>query len=351
MVFVHARNATVSTAERLRDLATQEGTIDEFKSEDHPYFMVGQKAMEKARSKQVKDLFGFGLAVHHAGLLRPDRNLVESLFSKGVIKVLCCTATLAWGVNLPAHAVVIRGTQLYDAQKGSFIDLGILDVMQIFGRAGRPQFDTFGEATLITTHDKLTHYLGMMTRQLPIESRFVSHIADHLCAEVSLGTVATIEEAVKWISYTYLFVRMRRNPMVYGISQRERDMDPELLEKRLELAHKAARALDAARMVRFVERTGFLHATDLGRVASFFYIRHASIELFNESFKPHMTEADILAMISQSNEFENIKVRDDEIGELENLMHDACWIRPVKGGAENAHGKVNILLQVCFLVR
>ena len=67
----------------------------------------------------------------HTGLLRSDRNIVESVFSKGVVKVLVCTATLAWGVNLPAHAVVIRGTQLYDAQKGAFVDLGILDVMQV----------------------------------------------------------------------------------------------------------------------------------------------------------------------------------------------------------------------------
>ena len=54
-------------------------------------------------------------------------------------RVLCCTATLAWGVNLPTHTVIIKGTQIYDAQKGAFTDLGMLDVQQIFGRAGRPQ--------------------------------------------------------------------------------------------------------------------------------------------------------------------------------------------------------------------
>jgi replicative superfamily II helicase len=43
---------------------------------------------------------------------------------------------------LQAHAVVIKGTEMYDAKKGSFVDLSMLDILQIFGRAGRPQFDT-----------------------------------------------------------------------------------------------------------------------------------------------------------------------------------------------------------------
>jgi activating signal cointegrator complex subunit 3 len=74
---------------------------------------------------------------------------------------------LAWGVNLPAHTVIIKGTlclfvillmrsfsgtQLYDPKQGGFVELGMLDVMQIFGRAGRPQFDTSGEGIIITSH-------------------------------------------------------------------------------------------------------------------------------------------------------------------------------------------------------
>ena len=74
---------------------------------------------------------------------------------------------------------------MYDAKKGSFVDLGILDVCQIFGRAGRPQFDTHGEGTIITTHDKLAHYLSLMTRQNDIESQLTESLVDCLNAEVN----------------------------------------------------------------------------------------------------------------------------------------------------------------------
>ena len=67
---------------------------------------------------------------------------------------MVCTATLAWGVNLPAHAVVIKGTEIYNAKQGGFVDVGILDVLQIFGRAGRPQFDTSGKKKKLDLGDK-----------------------------------------------------------------------------------------------------------------------------------------------------------------------------------------------------
>jgi activating signal cointegrator complex subunit 3 len=344
MVFVHARNGTVKTAESLKELALNEGDISLFSPEQSAELGSAEKQVSRSRNKQLKQLFQYGFSIHHAGMLRADRNLVESLFSRGLIKVLVCTATLAWGVNLPAHAVIIKGTQLYNAEKGAFVDLGILDVLQIFGRAGRPQFDKHGEGMIITTHDKLSQYLSLLTRQQPIESQFVNNLTDNLNAEIALGSVSDIDEAVKWLTYTYLYVRMRLNPLAYGISYDMKQKDPFLEKHRFELIVSTARKLDKARMVRFNERTQSLSSTDLGRTASHFYIKYPSIEVFNEKYKAQMTEADVLAMIAQSTEFEQIKVREEEVNELTELMNESC-VMPVQGGVENTYGKVNILLQ------
>lgn len=342
MVFVHARNATVRTANVLKELALKDDTLKYFLSDGQSKHV--NKAFAKSRNKYLGELFNSGLSVHHAGLLRSDRNLVEKYFAEGLIKVLVCTATLAWGVNLPAHAVIIRGTEIYDSKHGSYVDLGILDVLQIFGRAGRPQFDKSGHAVIITSHSKLSHYLSLLTNQIPIESSFITYLADNLNAEIALGTISNVTEAVEWLSYTYLFVRMRLNFQAYGMVYQTLLNDLNLEKKRKELVDVAAKALDKARMIRYDARTGDLNATDLGRIASHYYLKYDTVEIFNDLQKPIMTETEILAMISRAQEFEQLKVREDELSELDELMMRDCELVP-QGGVENVHGKVNILLQ------
>jgi len=78
---------------------------------------------EDIRSHDLKELLAAGFAIHHAGLSRGDRDLVESLFEKKHIQVLVSTSTLAWGVNLPAHTVIIKGTQIYSPEQGRWIEL------------------------------------------------------------------------------------------------------------------------------------------------------------------------------------------------------------------------------------
>lgn len=349
MVFVHARNSTVRTALILRETAQQRGQLKVFEPESSSAAGLAQKAFAKSRSKQLPELFQCGFSVHHAGLLRTDRSLVEKYFSEGLIKVLVCTSTLAWGVNLPAHAVIIKGTEIYDAKHGSFVNLGILDVLQIFGRAGRPQFDNSGHGTIITTHDKLSHYLSLLTNQFPIESNFIACLADNLNAEVALGTITNVDEGVQWLSYTYLFVRVRLNPQVYGINYQDVQDDPMLERWRRENISIAAKKLDKAKMIRYSERTGDLSITDLGRTASHYYIKYDTVECFNVEMQTIMSEREIFAMVSKAQEFDQLKIREEEQDELETLLDEHCRVH-VLGGTTEIFGKVNILLQT-FLSR
>jgi hypothetical protein len=182
MVFVHSRKDTVKTARALRELAANEGALrllsplsgEEAEDTDaaaataaaaagaaKSFYADGsaasriqgegrialtpagwlamQRDVEKSRNAELRELFRDGFGIHHAGMLRSDRGLSERMFAAGVTKILVCTATLAWGVNLPAHTVIIKGTQVYNAEVGGFTDLGMLDVMQVrvCARAGR----------------------------------------------------------------------------------------------------------------------------------------------------------------------------------------------------------------------
>jgi antiviral helicase SLH1 len=87
MVFVHSRKETVKTAMALREAAVQDGTIESFSCEDHPQFHLFRQKIGESRNKEMKLLFDSGFGIHHAGMLRSDRNLMEKLFSEKVIKV------------------------------------------------------------------------------------------------------------------------------------------------------------------------------------------------------------------------------------------------------------------------
>jgi len=342
LIFVHSRKETAKTAKYIKDKALEMETIGQILRSDAASREILEEESAQVMDRDLKELMPYGFGIHHAGMSRSDRSSVEDLFADGSIQVLVCTATLAWGVNLPAHTVIIKGTQIYSPEKGSWVELSPQDVLQMLGRAGRPQYDTFGEGIIITTQSEMQYYLSLMNQQLPIESQFISKLADNMNAEIVLGNIRNRDEAVEWLGYTYLFVRMLRSPGLYSVGA-EYENDEFLEQKRVDLVHSAATVLEKSSLVKYDKKSGKLQATELGRIASHYYITHSSMLTYNHHIQPMITPIELFRIFALSDEFKYIPVRQDEKLELAKLLGRVPI--PVKESIEEPQAKINVLLQ------
>ena len=100
---------------------------------------------------RLKQILTRGVGVHHAGILPKYKRLVEDLFQRKLLSVVVCTETLAAGMNLPARSVVL--TTLLKGPPGRKKMIEPSSAHQIFGRAGRPQFDSEGHVFALAHED------------------------------------------------------------------------------------------------------------------------------------------------------------------------------------------------------
>ena len=109
---------------------------------------------------------------------------------------------------------------------------------------------------LITTHQELQYYLSLLNQQLPVESQYVSRLPDNLNAEIVAGTVQNVRDAAQWLGYTFLYIRMLRQPALYGVSAADLASDALLVKRRSDLVHTAATVLDKANLIKYDRKTG-----------------------------------------------------------------------------------------------
>jgi len=145
---------------------------------------------EKTRISEIlADLVKCGTAFHHAGLGGGHRKLIEDSFREGKIKVLTATPTLAFGVNLPARAVVIQDYRRYEPGYG-YYPISVLEYKQMAGRAGRPKYDKVGEAILTAKTSDEADYL-MESYVLARPERIWSRLAvERILRSHVLATIA-----------------------------------------------------------------------------------------------------------------------------------------------------------------
>ena len=156
--------------------------------------------------KKLAYLVKQGVAFHHAGLNQNCREIIETEFRSGKIKLLSATPTLAAGVNLPARRVVISSILRYNAKFAGNTPISVLEYKQLCGRAGRPQYDKEGESIIIAKQilqdDLLDHYVDGEPE--PIESKIIepSSLRIHLLSLIVTSPTITEDRINKFFSQT-----------------------------------------------------------------------------------------------------------------------------------------------------
>ncbi|KAL6233158.1 hypothetical protein BDW75DRAFT_252166 [Aspergillus navahoensis] len=303
MIFCWTRNSTVTTAKELARLwSMSKHSVRMWKGPNKPL---------PVKNADLKVTTASGVAFHHAGLEPEDRHLVEDGYLQGKISVIC------YGC----------GQEYSD-----------LEVMQMLGRAGRPQFDDSASAVILTRKERVRHYERLVSGSESLESCLHINLIEHLNAEIGLGNVNSIESATSWLAGTFLFVRLRRNPTHYKLKEgANRDDEDELLrqicEKNIELLQECG-----------LVDTQSLKSTPFGDAMSRYYIRYETMKTLS-AMKPKSSIAQILATITQAEEFRNIRLKAGEklLYKEINRSNDICF--PINVDIALPAHKISLLIQ------
>lgn len=277
MAFCFSRASCSNTAQALANWWATRGPKDRYWSAPRRQILVGDKTL--------RNCIASGVSYHHAGLTLEDRNAVEKGFLEGEINVICCTSTLAVGVNLPCHMVIIKGTMAY---KGPTVrpEYSDLEIMQMLGRAGRPQFDNSAVAVIMTRSEKVKAYEKMLSGQDVLESCLHLNLIEHLNAEIGLGTVTDLYSAKRWLAGTFLYVRLQQNPEHYRLNG---DLFGHNLDDRLERICR--KDIDLLQELDLTTRDARLQATELGDAMARYYVKFDTMKaILHLPPKPKLSE-------------------------------------------------------------
>ena len=283
-----------------------------------------------------------GAGYHHAWLVMEDRRLVEEIFSDGLLAVLTCTSTLAMGVNLSAHLVVIKSTQQMVA--GAWREYSESQVLQMAGRAGRPQFCDTATVVIMTEQGRKKFYDSLIEGNTMVESNLHSHLFEHLNAEIILGTIKSVGQATDWIKSTYLYLRVRRNPAYYDKSQ---DMSMDQVEESMyEMCLEALQSMADVGLITMME-DGTVGGTSLGKLMSRFYLAFSTMKQLT-SINGMESMVEMLGLICKSRELSEAVLRMNERKTLNSLNRNKKknTVRfPLDGKIKTKEMKVNVVIK------
>ena len=202
LVFVNTKQRAEKTAETIvKKLKLKFDSSDKLASEVLSVLPKPTKQCER-----LAYCLKGGVAFHHSGLVAKQRSIIEENFRKGIIKVICCTPTLAYGVDLPAFRVIIRDLKRYGYHGMDWIP--VLEIQQMFGRAGRPSYDSEGQAICFSTSESekraiVEHFILGRPEEIYSKLAVEPVFRTYLLSLIATGIVRTRKDLEEFFKETF----------------------------------------------------------------------------------------------------------------------------------------------------
>uniref|UniRef100_T1KEB6 Helicase ATP-binding domain-containing protein n=1 Tax=Tetranychus urticae TaxID=32264 RepID=T1KEB6_TETUR len=272
--------------------------------------------VHKLSDSTLKETIVNGVAYLHEGTSKTDRRIVEQLFDLGAVQIVVISAALAFSLTITAHLVIIMDTQVYNGKIHAYEDYPIVTILQMIGRANRPLRDEDGKCVLFCQAAKKDYFKKFLYEPLPVESQLNYFLHDHFNAEIVTKTIENKQDAVDYLTWTFLYRRMTQNPNYYsltGVSHRI------LSDSLSELVENTLNDLEQSKCISIEDEID-VTPLNLGMIAAYYYINYSTIELFSLSLHNKTRLKSLIEIISSATEYESIPIRHREDAILKQLL-------------------------------
>lgn len=209
LIFVGARRSAEASAEKI-SAATGKLLGSSEKAELAKLSQEIENALSSPtkQCKRLSSIVKNGAAFHHAGLVAKQRKLIEDNFKAGLIKFICATSTLFFGVNLPAYRVLIRDAKRYGGDDYGSYYVPNFEIQQAMGRAGRPRYDKEGEAIILAksssdAEDLKERYIYAELEPIYSKLSVEPVLRMHVLALIANETAGTKKQLEKFFQETF----------------------------------------------------------------------------------------------------------------------------------------------------
>lgn len=282
----------------------------------------------------VRELLENGIGFIHEGLSSNEVEVILNVADKACMPIVF---PFSMHKNLPlvtASHVILCDIMIYNGHQDKFENLSSTELLDMLSHVKLHSTRSFFS---VFCHPSKVEFIETSIYQpLPIESYLSENLHDHLLEEITSRTIETKADAVDYLTWTYLYRRLDKNPNFYGLNGTSMRHLSDFLS---EIVENTIQDLENEKML-MVENEFELVPLNLGMISSHYNISHSSIEMFASTITERTKLNGIIEILTNASEFEDLKFNQDEIFHINKLGNKDSSISD----------KIVILLQ-CYFTR